>query len=271
MFRHGRRGVHPVRTLVAATPSRGGVSVTHAFIGTYVNLAGHSSIRFVEKSEKNLPERNSIRTRLGWAEPEVVFRIIHVALAGGSPPQESSPSPTYREQTVEVALGPNPAFQGGSMDRLSRRVPPGQVVNAVPASRRNARPPKAPKTVGPPRIVKTLHKAIEWRRQLDADEVPNQAAVARREGITRARVTQVLSPLRLPLDVRTRLLAMRGSPQRSGLSEHTLRRFVRALGSEDHHDAAAPSPAILASRRPTHIASESTFRHLGLHPGSASG
>ena len=38
--------------------------------------------RFISEAV-NLPERNSIRTRLGWAEPEVVFRIVHVALASG--------------------------------------------------------------------------------------------------------------------------------------------------------------------------------------------
>jgi hypothetical protein len=35
------------------------------------------------------------------------------------------------------------------------------------------------------------------RRQLDGGEVPDQAAIARREGVTRVGVTQVLIPLRL--------------------------------------------------------------------------
>jgi hypothetical protein len=35
--------------------------------------------------------------------------------------------------------------------------------------------------------------AIEWQRQLDAGEVETRAAIARREGLTRARVTQVMN------------------------------------------------------------------------------
>lgn len=113
------------------------------------------------------------------------------------------------------------------MGLLTRRVPPAQVVGAVPPSRRKARPPQSPKPVGPPRIVETLRKAIEWRRQLDASEVPNQAAIARREGITRARVTQVLGLLRLPPEISIRISTMQNAPTPSGLSEHALRRIVR--------------------------------------------
>ena len=40
-------------------------------------------------------------------------------------------------------------------------------------------------------------KAGEWRRQLDAGEVANKAEITRREGITWAKVTQVLGLLRL--------------------------------------------------------------------------
>jgi hypothetical protein len=35
-------------------------------------------------------------------------------------------------------------------------------------------------------------RAREWRRMLDAGEVANQAELARRVGVSRARVTQVL-------------------------------------------------------------------------------
>jgi len=136
------------------------------------------------------------------AELEVVFRIIHVALDDGFPPADGSQSPSYREQAVEIALGSNPTFRPNGVGTLTRRVSPDKVVNAVPPSRRKARPPPPPKTVGPPPIVETLRKAIAWRRQLDAGEVPNQAAIARREGITRARVTQVKRLLRLASEIR---------------------------------------------------------------------
>ncbi len=105
----------------------------------------------------------------------------------------------------------------------------GQVVNAVPPSRRKARTRRPPKPVGPPRIVETFRKAIEWRRQLDAGEVPNQASIARREGITRARVTQVLALLRLPSDIRRRVMALRDGSSPAGLSERALRKIVPGL------------------------------------------
>ena len=176
-----------------------------------------------------VPKCNSFRTRPGRAEPEVVFRIVHVALANGSPTNEGTPSPSHREQVVEVALGPNPTFRPQGADALTRRVPVSQVINAVPPSRRKACPPRLAKPVGPPCIVETLRKALEWRRQLDAGKVPNQAAIARREGISRARVTQILCLLRLPSETLNRILTMRSRDNSLDTSEHALRRMVLAL------------------------------------------
>lgn len=84
----------------------------------------------------------------------------------------------------------------------------------------------------PPRIAETLRKAVEWRRQLDADEVPSQAAIARREGITRARVTQILALLRLPSDTRRRIMALPDGCAPEGFSEHPLRKIVKGLRRE---------------------------------------
>ena len=41
-----------------------------------------------------------------------------------------------------------------------------------------------------------LARALEWQRQLDAGEVASRAEIARREGISRARVTQIMAMLR---------------------------------------------------------------------------
>jgi len=165
--------------------------------------------------------------------------VVHMAVDDGFPSPYGSPPASYREQAVEIALGPNPIFQNGHVPALTRRVPHDHVVNAVPPSRcRRARKPRTPKAVGPPRVAETLRKAIEWRRQLDAGEVPNQAAIARREGVTRARVTQILGLLRLPLGVRDRILALQGGPRQQGLSEHSLRRTLRAPEVENCHASA---------------------------------
>jgi len=44
--------------------------------------------------------------------------------------------------------------------------------------------------------VDILARALEWERQLEAGEVESRAAIARREGLSRARVTQVMMRLR---------------------------------------------------------------------------
>jgi hypothetical protein len=60
-----------------------------------------------------------MRTRPGWVEPEVYFRIVHVAQNGHKGP----PVVAYREQTVELAFGPKGAFENGNIGSLRLRAP----------------------------------------------------------------------------------------------------------------------------------------------------
>src|SRR5690606_38084877 len=69
--------------------------------------------------------RQPRRRRPGWAEPEVVFRMVHVADADGQAPA------AYRDQAVEVALGPNPAFPTNRVGSLTHRVPAERVVTGA--------------------------------------------------------------------------------------------------------------------------------------------
>ena len=62
------------------------------------------------------------------------FRIIHITLEG------SAGSATYREQTVEVTLGPKGAFENSNIGTLTRRVPANRVVSAIPPPRVKSRP-----------------------------------------------------------------------------------------------------------------------------------
>ena len=110
---------------------------------------------------------------------------------------------TYREQAVEIALGPKGAFDNGNIGALTRRVSGDRTVSAVLQVRGNPKPPREPQT---PRVAELLRKAIEWRRQLDTGEVRNQADIARREGVTRARVTQVPGLLRLAPEIQDQLV-----------------------------------------------------------------
>lgn len=67
-----------------------------------------------------------MRTRTGWVEPEVYFRIVHVAQAGGAPVT------AYRDQMVDITLGPKGAFENANIGALTRQVPADGVVSAVP-------------------------------------------------------------------------------------------------------------------------------------------
>jgi hypothetical protein len=52
-----------------------------------------------------------------------------------------------------------------------------------------------------------LERAAEWQRQLDCGAVASRAAIARREGLSRARVTQLLKRLAGTLDGKRRASA----------------------------------------------------------------
>ena len=72
---------------------------------------------------------------------------------------------------------------------LTRRVPMGRIVVAHAWSEADQNDPDEPKESS---IARQLRRAMEWRAQLDSGEMPTQAAIASREGISRARVTQLL-------------------------------------------------------------------------------
>lgn len=150
-----------------------------------------------------------MRTRPRQAESEVYFRIVH--LGQNRPISASNP-----EQTVQVALGSKGAFEDGNIGSLGLRAPPSQMVKA-------ALPNKLAKDPKTPRIVELLRKAIEWQRQIDAGEVQNKTVIARREGITRARVTQVMGLLRLAPEIQEKILTMPGTLHRRSVTERMLR------------------------------------------------
>jgi hypothetical protein len=177
-------------------------------------------------SQEWLPECNSIRRGRGWAEPEIWFRVVHVAVDGPT----GAPVATYREQTVEIALGPKGAFENGNIGTLTRQVPADRVVHAVPPRVLSRKPPKAPRT---PRVVELLRKAIEWQALLESGEASNQAAIARREGITRARVTQVMGLLRLAPEIQEHVLSLPDMIRRPAITERALRPIAQLERASD--------------------------------------
>ncbi len=164
--------------------------------------------------------------RSSAVEPEVWFRVLHVGMDG----HNGAPVATYCEQTVEIALGPRGAFENGSVGILKRRVTADRVVNVVAQTRRSAKPPRQPRT---PRVVELLRKAQEWRQQIDAGVVRRQVDIARREGITRARVTQVMGLLRLTPEIQDLILCMPDSAHRPPITERALRPVLQLTDAVD--------------------------------------
>ena len=117
------------------------------------------------------PRMRQSTNRRSVAEPQVWFRIVHVAPDG----HHRAIGATYREQTVEIALGPKGAFKNGNVGAVTRRVAADRVVSAQPEPRGRPKPLKEPKT---PRVVELLRRAIMWQALLDSGEVRNQAEIA---------------------------------------------------------------------------------------------
>jgi hypothetical protein len=72
------------------------------------------------------------------AGPEVWFRVVHLGQDG----HKGTPVAYYREQTVEIALGPKGAFENGIIGALRRRASLDQGLSAVPLGPGNPKPPK---------------------------------------------------------------------------------------------------------------------------------
>ena len=137
-----------------------------------------------------------------------ILHIIHRATTG---------SAAWCRQTVELHQG----LRGPPVTTFVRRVPSNTVVPSARASPR-ALPVRS-------NAAFLLRQAIKWREELDSGQIPNQAAIARREHITRARVTQILALLRLPPETQEQVLA--ASPTKNGrvLTERGLRPALQGL------------------------------------------
>jgi len=59
-----------------------------------------------------------LRTTTGGLEPEVWFRVVHLAQVG----HNGAPVAPYREQTVEIALGHKGPFENGTIGALTSRM-----------------------------------------------------------------------------------------------------------------------------------------------------
>jgi ParB-like chromosome segregation protein Spo0J len=71
-----------------------------------------------------------------------------------------------------------------------------------------------------------IHKAIEWNRMLDEGIVKSLNEIAKRERLSRARVTQVMNLLKLPEEFK---LLLAGLDEAKEISEYSERRLRNGL------------------------------------------
>ena len=84
-----------------------------------------------------------------------------------------------------------------------------------------------PKVNEPPRILKLIYKAQEFQTLINTGKAANQADIARQFNITRARVTQIMNLLSLPVEILADIEAMKKSSNINQISEHRLRMLYK--------------------------------------------
>jgi hypothetical protein len=67
-------------------------------------------------------------------------------------------------------------------------------------------------------VVEFLLKALEWQALFESGGASNRAAIAGQEGITRARVTQVIGLLRLAAEIQQHTLSLRDAVRQPALA-----------------------------------------------------
>lgn len=132
----------------------------------------------------------------------------------------------FQEQAVEVTLGPKGAFEKGNIGVIKRRVPADGVVKTLPPQLSKPKPKKTPKT---PRVAELLRKAMEWEKLLESGEGVTRSVIAKREGLSRARVTQIMGLLNLAPDIQEYILSMTETVQRPAMTERSLRHIMKLL------------------------------------------
>jgi ParB-like chromosome segregation protein Spo0J len=89
------------------------------------------------------------------------------------------------------------------------------------------------------RIVKegprkhVIHKAISWQKMLDDGEVESLSELAKKMGLTRARVTQIMNLLKLPAEMWEFLARLDDPKEIRRYSERRLRSMKKRIRFEE--------------------------------------
>jgi hypothetical protein len=82
-------------------------------------------------------------------------------------------------------------------------------------------------------MVELLRKAIEWQALLGSGDAASQAAIARRQGSARARVTQVMGLLRLAPEIQEHVLSLPDVIRRPAITERALKPIAQLPQERD--------------------------------------
>ena len=129
--------------------------------------------------------------------------------SSGPQPEHAAGHPRVPAKTDEIRCLPSPEVAGHACGPRTR---------AVRATR--------------PRIIDDLGRAREWWRMIDAGEVKNAAELARRHSVSRARISQLMSLLRLAPEILEHIDGLDGTEGRL----HLTARSLRDIAVLDDHD-----------------------------------
>jgi len=88
-----------------------------------------------------------------------------------------------------------------------------------------------------PSAKKLLKKAIEWKELLESGKLSNQAEIARIEGVSRVRVTQIMSLLRLAPEIQEHILSLPETTYRCTITERSLRPITQIDDQKEQLEA----------------------------------
>ncbi len=111
--------------------------------------------------------------------------------------------------------------------KLPSGVCSGRILSGFVIDLGEARKRLRPKKLEPPTIVKRLAQAEEWQRQLDAGEVKHRAQISHREGVSRARVTQIMHLLKLHPAIQDYVRSLASDTPERLVTERKLRRLTK--------------------------------------------
>lgn len=162
-------------------------------------------------------------------KPEICFHLIY------NLPKDKNGCAKECEQPVDIAVIPGKSSGANEMLTLTRRASFESFVKLLPSRsvRKKYRKLRSPYQA---QGVQLLKKALKWKNDLDKGHIKSRSEIAHQEGITRARVTQIMSMLRLTSEIQKNLLSSSNEGKVRYIAERSLR-SITGLESQKQLEA----------------------------------